>query len=618
MWALRRALNPMRGNCNVVARCCHMNLHVASSSIEYGECYYEEAGINKSFIPSKSVSRGPISLRSFVWSRNLSSQVGKKLSVKEDDLEDGFSDLEVPPESAEVNDGSDKEDEELMSEGELSEESDEAADTSLGLLDVESTSSEVKGPRRRTPYSPLFKAIMDSPRQLLTSALNKWVEEGKPLGREEVSSAMLILRKRRLYVTALQFMEWLEANGHIDSVERDYASHLDLIAKVSGLQKAEKYIEKIPESFRSEVIYRTLLANCVGAVNVKKAEDVFNKIRDLGFPISAFACNQLLLLYKRLDRKKIADVLLMMEKENVKPTLFTYKILIDTKGRANDISGMEQIVETMKAEGVEPDLLIQAMVARYYIFAGLNEKAEAALKEMEGGDIKENRHVCRVLLPLYAALGKVDDVGRVWKVCEANPRLEECLAAIEAWDKLGQIEKAEEAFENISKKWKLSSKHYNAMLKVYANHKLLTKGKELVKRMSNSGCRIGPLTWDALVKLYVEAGEVEKADSILQKASQQNQGRLLLSSYMAVMDHYSNRGDVHNAEKIFHRLRQVGYVARMKQYESLLQAYVNAKTPAYGFRERMKADNMFPNKALAAQLAAIDAFKKTPISELLD
>ncbi|CAL9148332.1 unnamed protein product [Musa hybrid cultivar] len=614
MWALRRALNPMRGNCNVVARCCRMNLHIASSSIDNGECHYEEAGINRSFIPSKSVSCGPISLSSFVWSRNLSSQVGQKSSDKED-LEDGFSDLEVPPESAEVNDGSDKEDEELMSEGELSEES---ADNSLGLLDVESTSSEVKGPRRRTLYSPLFNTIMDSPRQSLTSALNKWAEEGKPLGREEIFSAMLNLRKRRLYVTALQFMEWLEANGHIDFVERDYASHLDLIAKVSGLQKAEKYIEKIPESFRSEVIYRTLLANCAGAVNVKKAEEVFNKIRDLGLPISAFACNQLLLLYKRLDRKKIADVLLMMEKENVKPTLFTYKILIDTKGRANDISGMEQIVETMKAEGVEPDIITQAMVARYYIFAGLNEKAEAALKEMEGDDFKENRNVCKVLLPLYAALGKVDDVGRVWKVCEANPRLDECLAAIEAWDKLGQIETAEEVFENISKKWKLSSKYYNAMLKVYANNKLLTKGKELVKRMSNSGCRIGPLTWDALVKLYVEAGEVEKADSILQKAAQQNQNRLLLSSYMAVMDHYSNRGDVHNAEKIFHRLRQVGYIGRMRQYQSLLQAYVNAKTPAYGFRERMKADNMFPNKALAAQLASIDAFKKSPFSELLD
>lgn len=199
----------LRGNCNVVARCCRMNLHVASSSIDNGECHYEEAGINRSFIPSKSVSCGPISLRSFVWSRNLSSQVGQKSTDKEDDLEDGFSDLEEPPESAEVNDGSDKEDKELMSEGELSEESDEAADNSLGLLDVESTSSEVKGPRRRTLYSPLFKTIMDSPRQSLTSALNKWAEEGKPLGREEISSAMLNLRKRRLYVTALQVMLFL-------------------------------------------------------------------------------------------------------------------------------------------------------------------------------------------------------------------------------------------------------------------------------------------------------------------------------------------------------------------------------------------------------------------------
>ncbi|KAG1370941.1 putative Pentatricopeptide repeat-containing protein [Cocos nucifera] len=435
-------------------------------------------------------------------------------------------------------------------------------------------------------------------------------------GGEEVEGLLLPFPRKR---KTRRFIEWLEANKRIEPVERDYASHLDLVAKVHGLQKAEKYIEKIPESFRGEVIYRTLLANCVAAVNVTKAEEVFNKIRDLGFPITTFACNQLLLLYKRVDRKKIADVLLMMEKENVKPSLFTYRLLIDTKGRANDISGMEQIIETMKGEGVEPDLLIQAMVAKHYIFGGLNEKAEAALKEMEGDDIKVNRAACKALLPLYAALGKADDVGRVWKACEAHPRLEECLAAIEAWGKLGQIENAEAVFENMLKMWKkLSSKYYNALLKVYANHKLLSKGKELVKRMSDNSCKIGPLTWDALVKLYVEAGEVEKADSILQKAAQQNQIKPLYSSYIAVLDQYSKRGDIPNAEKIFHRLRQIGYVGRMRQYQSLLQAYINAKTPAYGFRERMKADNMFPNKAVAAQLAAVDAFKKTQISDLLD
>ncbi|XP_010907599.1 pentatricopeptide repeat-containing protein At1g80270, mitochondrial [Elaeis guineensis] len=622
MWALRRAANPMRGHtqCIAISGTYFGNLDVPSSNLR--DWHHEkDHHISGCCILPKSFSHGPsISANLFIRSRNLSSQAGAKSSDRENDLEDGFSDLEIPPETDKVGQIVSKKDDELISEGETSEEDpDEAADNSLGLSDTESDINVEKESRRKRFTSPLFKILMESPRQTVNSVLDKWVEEGNPLGRGEISIAILNLRKWRFYAKALQFIEWLEAKKPNEPVERDYASHLDLVAKVHGLQRAEKYIDKIPESFRGEVIYRTLLANCVAAVNVTKAEEVFNKIRDLGFPITTFACNQLLLLYKRVDQKKIADVLLMMEKENVKPSLFTYRLLIDTKGRANDISGMEQIIETMKGEGVEPDLVIQAMVAKHYIFGGLNEKAEAALKEMEGDDIMENRAACKALLPLYAALGKADDVGRVWKACEAHPRLEECLAAIEAWGKLGQIENAEVVFENMLKTWKkLSSKYYNALLKVYANHKLLAKGKELAKRMSDYGCKIGPLTWDALVKLHVEAGEVEKADSILQKAAQQNQIKPLYSSYIAILDQYSKRGDIHNAEKIFHRLRQIGYVGRMRQYQSLLQAYINAKTPAYGFRERMKADNMFPNKAVAAQLAAVDAFKKSQISDLLD
>lgn len=411
----------------------------------------------------------------------------------------------------------------------------------------------------------------------------------------------------------------MEANKRLDFVERDYASRVDLIAKLHGLQKAETYIKKIPESFRGEVIYRTLLANCVAATNLKKAEEVFNKMKEKEFPITSFACNQLLLLYKRLDKKKIADVLLLMEKENVKPSLFTYKLLIDTKGQSNDITGMDQIVDTMKAEGVEPDIRTKAILAKHYVSGGLKEKAEAILKDMEGGNIKEHRWACRVLLPLYAELGKADEVGRIWKVCEVKPQPAECMAAIEAWGKLKKIEEAEAVFNRMLETWKkLSSKQYSALLKVYANHKMVDKGKDLVKQMADSGCRIGPLTWDALVKLYVEGGELEKADSILQKAAQQNQSKPLFNSYMLIMDQYAKRGDIHNTEKLFHRMRQVGYVARLRQFQSLIQAYVNAKTPAYGIRERMKADNIFPNKALAAQVAQVDAFRKTAVSDLLD
>ncbi|XP_068660222.1 pentatricopeptide repeat-containing protein At1g80270, mitochondrial-like [Aristolochia californica] len=561
--------------------------------------------------------------KSYGGSQTLSSQAGAK-SSDEEDADDGFSELETSSEAEDVVETavSEEKPEELISESHFSDDEPEAdtlETTQSGLVLSDAEVDPPAGKDIQKKVSSLFKVIVSAPRQGVTKAIDQWAAEGNSLGRSEIFATILNLRKRKMFLKALQLLEWLEVNKQLEHKERDYASRLDLIAKVHGINKAEKFIEKIPKSFRGEVTYRTLLANCSATTNLTKAEEVFNKMKDLGFPLTTFSCNQLLILYKKLDKKKIADVLLMMEKENVKPSLFTYKLLIDTKGRANDIDGMEQVVETMKAEGMEPDLYAQSIIAKYYAYGGFREKAEKILKEMEGDNLKENRGACIHLLHLYATLGSANDVERVWKVCESSARLGECLASVEAWGKLGKVDKAEAVFEKMQRSFKPSTKYYTALLKVYANNNLLMKGKELVKKMSDIGIQIGPYTWDALVRLYVEAGEVEKADSILQKASEQNSNvKPLYSSYMAVLSQYAKRGDIHNAEKIFHRLRQAGYVGRMQQYQTLLQAYVNSKAPAYGFRERMKADNIVPNKMVAGMLIQVSGLKKGSVLDLLE
>ncbi|XWS65319.1 hypothetical protein CRYUN_Cryun05aG0083000 [Craigia yunnanensis] len=622
-------------NFRLVSRDRRINIgasYAASARLQISSNYTEGKAVI--FESSQTISDKHPSLLRFYYSthassnfpigrRGLSSQAGAESSGEENDLEDGFSELETPVnvETKENNNALVETEDGLVSDRELTgdeEDVEETASNELQLSEAETDPRDKRSSTRRIT-SELFKAIMSAPGLSVNRALDKWLEEGKDLSRAEISATMLNLRRRRMYGRALQLSEWLEAKKQLDFIDRDYASRLDLIAKLRGLQKAEYYIQSVPKSFRGEVIYRTLLANCVVSNNLKKAEEVFNKMKDLEFPITSFACNQLLLLYKRLDKKKIADVLLLMEKENVKPSLFTYKILIDTKGLSNDITGMDQIVETMKAEGIEPDIHIQSILAKHYVSGGLMEKAQEVLKGMEGNNIKENRWACRFLLPLYAELGKADEVERIWNVCESNPRFEEYLAAIEAWGKLSKIKEAEVVFDRMLKtSKKLPARYYSTLLKVYSNHKMLQKGKDLVKRMADNGSQIGPLTWDALVKLYVEAGEVEKADSILQKACQQNQVKPLFNSFMVVMEQYSKRGDIHNSEKLLHRMRQAGYVARLRQFQSLVLAYINAKVPAYGIRERMKADDVFPNKALAAQLAQVDAFRRTAVSDLLD
>ncbi|GFP95545.1 pentatricopeptide repeat-containing protein at1g80270 mitochondrial [Phtheirospermum japonicum] len=535
--------------------------------------------------------------------RTFSSQTDAK-STKEDDddLEDGFSELGTPAGAVISGDESD--------DGDISEEESIAADDIQNELEVfgdETASSEIT------------RVILASPPVLVSKVLDKWVGEGNEVTQTEATITILHLRKRRMFGKALELSEWLESKECFEFVESNYASRVDLIAKVRGIYKAEEYIKKIPESLRGELVYRTLLANCVSATNVKKSEELFNKMKNLEFPVTCFSCNQLLLLYKRTDKRKIPDVLLLMEKENIKPSVFTYQILIDVKGQSRDITGMEQVVKTMEAEGLELNSQIKASLARYYAANGLKDKAESVLKEIEGDDIKKNRWACQWLIPIYASLGKEDEVQRIWKICEHDPRLLECMSAIDAWGQLNRIDNAESAFDTLLKKVKKpSSKHFTALLKVYASHKMLAKGKELVRRMGESGCALGPLTWDAIVRLYVGAGEVEKADSILTKAIKQKRGRPLFSTYLAIMEKYAARGDVHNAEKMLMMMRQSGYASRLNQYQTLLQAYVNANVPAYGFSERMKADNLFPNKALAGLLAKVDAFKKSPVSELLE
>ncbi|KAG8045241.1 hypothetical protein GUJ93_ZPchr0008g12149 [Zizania palustris] len=613
MWALRRAGSTLRTRAHqVIGVRGFVNLEVLlnadAKNVEgHHGCNCQK--LDCCHQPKPSVFQSSFSSGWFMWSRGFSSQVGANSGDMEDEFNDGFSDLDVPTEA-------DKNDPGLTSH----ESSDEDTIDAIGLPEVEAD-AKPEDLIKKASRSTLFKALLEAARNDVTRAVKKWLNDGNTLHKSDMFHAIRNLRSRKLFSKALQLLECIEESKLLDFGERDYASLIDLVAKVHGVRIAEKYIEDIPASHRCEVVYRTLLANYVVAANVRKAEEVFNKMKDLGFPITVFSCNQLLLLYTKVDKRKIGDVLAMMEKENLKPSLFTYNLLADMKGAVGDIEGMEKVIDKMQEDGIEPDLMTQATIAKHYIFGGHHEKAEKILVQMEGDGIKKNRVGCKFVLPLYAFLGKNAEAERIWKVCEANgAHSDECMSAIEAFGRLGDVEKAEEIFENMFKSQKKpSSKHYNAMLRAYARKNLFEKGKELAKRMSDDGCRIGPFTLDSLVKLHVDAGEVEKADSMLHELARSNKFKPLYSTYLTLLDSYSKKGDIHNAEKVFSNLQKMGYSRKIVHYRGLLQAYVNAKAPAYGFKERMKADGMFPNGALASLLSAADRFtKKNAISELLD
>ncbi|CAA3018831.1 Hypothetical predicted protein [Olea europaea subsp. europaea] len=148
--------------------------------------------------------------------RGYSSQADSKNGEEDEDLEEGFSELEGPTVSGAIleDNAGDENDDELISCPELSEEesSDDGIQGTQNELEVIDNETDVaeKLSSRKMGTSALARAILDAPASSLGKFLDKWVAEGNEATRLEVLSAMLTLRKRRLYGKALQETIWVD------------------------------------------------------------------------------------------------------------------------------------------------------------------------------------------------------------------------------------------------------------------------------------------------------------------------------------------------------------------------------------------------------------------------
>lgn len=179
-----------------------------------------DAGV---YWPAKAITDRFLSLRKFhkmaysspaeFWGIcSFSSQADTKSSGGDDDELDGFSDLESPATPEAIQKDIADNNEELVSEPDLSEEdiNDEFKDL-LNLSDTEAQISEKKSPMKRAT-SKIFKAILDNPASSVSKVMNKWLEEGNEVTRSEIALAMINLRKRRMFVKALQVISILLQN----------------------------------------------------------------------------------------------------------------------------------------------------------------------------------------------------------------------------------------------------------------------------------------------------------------------------------------------------------------------------------------------------------------------
>lgn len=383
----------------------------------------------------------------------------------------------------------------------------------------------------------------------------------------------------------------------------DNIVRIDLKSKMKQFTVAEQLLENSPPEFKTELAYHTLLKNYVDHQMAQKAGALLEKLKSTGLLTLPFSFNQMMLLYKRKGMEnKLPEILEDMKAHGVPKDVYTYNILMDVKSRSGDIEGMEKIFEELKAdENVKADAATFGTLATACVHAGLLEKAKVYLKEMEEGDIFRNRSAYDILISQYGAVGDVDGVERVWEKVKSGPIVSNrsYITVIEAFGKLGMVEKAEELYEVMSQsKGLILSRQFNSLLSAYTRQGLMDKAEKLMDDMEKLGRKKNAITYHHLVTGYLKTDQLDKAVAAMKEAlvdPKQGRSKPWFETLVAVLDAFAERGNVVNAEQQFQEIKKAYPRLNIQVYNILLKAYINSRVPALGFLHRMSTDKLVPN-----------------------
>ncbi|KAK4407128.1 Pentatricopeptide repeat-containing protein, mitochondrial, partial [Sesamum angolense] len=255
-------------------------------------------------------------------------------------------------------------------------------------------------------------------------ALRKWKEEGHVVRKYELNRIVRELRKLKRYKHALEVCEWMRIQEDMKLVPGDYAVHLDLVAKIRGLNSAEKFFEDLPEKMRDPATCSALLHTYVQHKESDKAEALMEKMSE---------CE----IVKKL-------------KTTTTPDAVTYNLLLAVCASQNIIETAEKVFLEQRQAKIEPDWMTYSTLTSIYIKNSLREKAESALKEMEKRVSRKVRVAYASLISLHTGLENKSEVCRIWKKMKSTYRKlndVEYTCMITSLLKLEELEEAKKLYD---------------------------------------------------------------------------------------------------------------------------------------------------------------------------
>ncbi|WCJ27022.1 Tetratricopeptide repeat (TPR)-like superfamily protein [Euphorbia peplus] len=462
-------------------------------------------------------------------------------------------------------------------------------------------SDEGKVEENRPRKVPLYSRISSlDPGTSVLPELENEVQNGNKVRLGELQHLIHDLRKKNRFSHALEVSEWMNKTGIYIFSPTEHAIQLNLIGKVHGFLSAENYFRNLTDNDKNEMTYGALL-NCYVTAEgqTEKCISHWQKMKELGYASTSLPYNDIMSLYSKLGHyEKIPGLFSEMKENNVSPNNFTYRICIHSYGARSDLEGMIKVLNEMEHDlGV--DWNTYAVVANFYIKAGLFGKANDVLKKAEEKIDKKDGSGYNYLISLYATLGNEAEVLRLWDLEKKRSKRQinrDYITILQSLVKIGNLEEADKILQG----WKSSGNAYdvripNIVVWGYCSKGLVEKAEALLNELMEKGKMTIPNSWAVVTSGYLKKGEMAKAIKCMKAGLSVDVKNKWEPNRRVIKDMLSwlgNKGEVEDIKAFLASVSNVFPVNHRQAYHALLKASVRSGKDIGGVLEQMKAHNI--------------------------
>ncbi|XP_031265364.1 pentatricopeptide repeat-containing protein At2g20710, mitochondrial-like [Pistacia vera] len=441
--------------------------------------------------------------------------------------------------------------------------------------------------RLRGSMNALYCRIspIGNPRVSIVPLLDLWVQEGRPVVKEQLQSFIKELRTYRRFSHALEMSMWMTDKIHLPLTPADVGIRLDLISKIHGTKEAENYFINVLEQLKDLPVYSALLNCYVSVKSVEKAEATMQKMRDLGFARTSLAYNVLLnLYYQTANYEKLNSLMHEMQEKGIACDKITMGIRLNAFGATSDVEAIDKTLAMMESDpNFVWDWTVYNNAASSYAKAGLLDNALEMLKKSEELILETKCfRAYEFLITQYAKFGKKDDVIRLWELYKKNQKVynKGYACVISSLLRFDDLESAKKIFDE----WESENDYYdirivNFLIGAYSSKGLLQDAKNLIDGAKLKGGKPNQTTWLYIAVGYFQNNETQKAVVAMEEA-------LVICklgwkprkvNFSACLKYYIGEGDIEGAEKFIKLLRNKDIIS-VELQDRLLNYVQNRKS----------------------------------------